>query len=98
MTTFDIGTVVHHLHYDYRGVIVEVDESCQADEAWYRKNRTQPDRNQPWYHVFVDGGHETYVAHSNLEEDTAGTPINHPHVTRVFPSFYKGKYHRQSLN
>jgi heat shock protein HspQ len=98
MANFDVGTVVHHLRYHYRGVIVEVDENCRADDAWYENNRTQPDRDQPWYHVFVDGGHETYVAQSNLEADSEGLPINHPDVSRVFPSFFKGKYYKQSMN
>ena len=98
MKKFDVGTVVHHLRYDYRGVVLKRDETCEASETWYQNNRTQPERGQPWYHVLVDGGHETYVAQSNLELDTEGSPINHPAVSRVFALFYEGKYYRQSLN
>jgi len=96
--TFKTGDLVHHKRYDYRGVIVEGDEICQADEAWYKKNQTQPDRNQPWYHVFVHGGGNTYVAQANLEPDTDETPIEHPQVKLVFASFYKGRYYKESLN
>lgn len=92
------GTIVHHLRYGYRGVVVKADATCRADDAWYQKNRTQPVRDQPWYHVLVDGGQETYVAQSNLELDTEGTPVNHPMVSRIFPTLLEGKYYQQSLN
>ena len=98
MKKFDVGTVVHHLRYDYRGVVVKIDAACEASKSWYEKNRTQPDRSQPWYHVLVDGGYETYVAQSNLEPDTEGSQINHPAISRVFPTFFKGKYYAQNLN
>ena len=98
MPMFNEGTIVHHLRYNYRGVVVKVDATCQASETWYGKNRTQPERGQPWYHVLVDGGQETYVAESNLELDTEGEPVSHPAVSQVFPTFLNGKYYRQNLN
>ncbi len=87
------GALVHHLRYDYRGVVVEVDRTCQASEEWYQANQTQPDRDQPWYHVFVDGGQQTtYVAQGNLEPDTSGEPISHPLVEHFFEDFDDGRY------
>ncbi len=83
-----VGDVIHHRRYRYRGVIVERDAVCQADEAWYQGNQTQPDRHQPWYHVLVDGAeHTTYVAEENLEPDPSGAPVRHPMITLVFASF-----------
>ena len=96
--TFDVGSIVHHVRYKYRGVILKVDRTCQANEAWYKKNRTQPKREQPWYQVLVEGGNETYVAQSNLEPDTEGSPVEHPAIANFFPTFLNGKYYRQSLN
>jgi heat shock protein HspQ len=98
MSTFEVGTIIHHVRYDYRGVVFDVDTTCRASDDWYLNNRTQPGRDQPWYHVLVDGGYETYVAQSNLEPDPEGQPINHPAVSRIFALFLNGKYHRQSLN
>lgn len=90
---FHPGQVVHHRRYDYRGVIVDVDPTCQADEAWYRSNQTQPNRNQPWYHVLVDGGDfTTYVAEENLEPDPGGGPISHPLIPHFFREFRDGQY------
>ena len=50
---FTPGTLVQHKKYSYRGVIVAFDRNCLAPDSWYLKNKTQPKKNQPWYHVFV---------------------------------------------
>ena len=72
-TKFSLGDVVQHLRYGYRGVIVDFDPSCKAPDHWYQSNQTQPDRNQAWYHVLVDGNQQvTYVAESNLSYDQSG--------------------------
>ncbi len=89
------GQVVFHVRYRYRGLVVERDEFCQADDQWYYKNQTQPDRAQPWYHVLVDGSATcTYVAAENLIADESGKPISHPLVSRLFDDFVNGKYVR----
>lgn len=85
LPTFNTGQVVYHLHYAYRGLIVDSDPSCKAPDAWYQSNQTQPDRHQPWYHVLVDGSHETtYVAQSNLKLDQSGAPVVHPMLNLFF--------------
>lgn len=99
MPRFRVGHLVHHKRYGYRGVIVAADESCQASEEWYERNRTQPDREQPWYHVVVDGAtHMTYVAESNLETDDGTAPVRNPMLARFGLHFYEGRYYAHSLN
>ena len=39
---FQPGQVVQHTQYHYRGLIVELDKSCQAADDWYQSNQTQP--------------------------------------------------------
>ena len=96
---FEIGQLVHHKRYGYRGVIYDHDPNCTADPAWYQKNQTQPDRDQPWYHVLVDGGAQTtYVAQSNLEPDETCDPIVHPLIDVVFKTYLEGRYYRENLN
>ena len=96
---FNPGDIIHHRRYDYRGVIVGWDPSCQADGQWYRSNQTQPDRDQPWYHVLVDGSDATtYAAQENLEPATDTGEITHPLLKEVFASYYKGRYYKESLN
>ena len=89
------GQLVSHRRYGYRGVVVDSDESCQASEEWYRSNRTQPVRDQPWYHVLVDGSEQiTYVAQTNLATDEEGRPIQHPLVEYFFEGFADGVHQR----
>ena len=91
---FSTGTIIRHRIYGYRGVVVAADPSCKAGDKWYFANKTQPDRNQPWYHVLVhnSGGISTYVAQSNLEDDASGEPIEHPRLGFYFSSFEQGRY------
>ena len=88
---FQPGHLVRHKRYGYRGVVVDFDRYCNAPDSWYLRNRTQPDRNQPWYHVLVDASStSTYAAQSSLENAHLVTPVHHPLVT-VFFSGFNGK-------
>jgi len=92
---FEPGQLIRHVRYGYRGVVVEMHESCQADDEWYFRNKTQPDREQPWYHVLVDGSSTcTYVASENLAADPNGMPIQHPLLGYFFSGFADGAYVR----
>lgn len=92
---FQPGQLVRHRRYDYRGVVVDFDMRCLAEDDWYVANRTQPSRDQPWYHVFVDGSPNiTYVAEENLEPDDRNEPVRHPLVVEFFESFADHRYTR----
>ena len=95
MPLFTPGQLVRHQRYGYRGVIVDFDVRCLAPDSWYQRNLTQPDRNQPWYHVLVDGSAAvTYAAQSNLVPDHEQQPVHHPLVSRFFEAFDGRKYER----
>ena len=91
---FSIGQIIHHLRFDYRGVIIDVDADFQGSEEWYNKMaKSKPPRNKPWYHVLVDQSNTmTYVAEQNLEEDPSRQPVQHPLVDQYFNRFKKGCY------
>ena len=91
---FQVGQIIHHKRFDYRGVIVDVDATFQGTEDWYRAMaQSRPPKDQPWYHVLVhDGDHRTYVAERNLEPDLTGDPIRHPDLTQFFDRFEDGIY------
>ena len=92
---FCAGELVRHVRYGYRGVVVEADVRCEASAAWYQKNQTQPIREQPWYHVLVDGSnHTTYAAQTSLEPDGSREPIDHPLVPLFFAGLKAGRYER----
>jgi hemimethylated DNA binding protein len=79
------GMLVRHNRYGYRGIIVDIDTECTATDSWYYSNQSQPERNQPWYHVLVHGSDQvTYVAESNLVLDHSKERIVHPLVTYFF--------------
>ena len=91
---FRIGQPVRHRLFHYRGVIVDVDATCQASDAWYEAMaRTRPPKDQPWYHVLVhEAEHMTYVAERNLEPDLSGEPIAHPSLQEFFEGMKDGLY------
>jgi len=94
---FDVGEVVHHRMFDYRGVIFDVDPVFSGTEEWYEQMaKSRPPRDRPWYHVLPDGGtHTTYVAERNLralEPEEAAGPISHPLVGELFERFEAGVY------
>lgn len=93
---FAVGQLVHHVKFDYRGVVVDVDPEFQGTEEWYETvAKSRPPKAQPWYHVLVDGAaHSTYVAERHLEPDESGDRINHPAVSRYFDAFADGRYSR----
>lgn len=94
---FNVGQVVHHLKFDYRGVIVDVDAVFSGTDEWYEQvARSRPPRDKPWYHILVDGADQvTYVAERHLEADDSRLPVNHPYVERIFGSFTDGTYRRR---
>jgi len=92
---FSPGDLVKHKRYHYRGVVVDFDLVFQADENWYQSNQTQPDREQPWYHVLADScAQTTYAAQSNLEPDDCQDPVDNPLVDAFFSGFADGAYVR----
>ena len=95
---FSPGDLVRHVRYLYRGVVVAHDPKCLADENWYKSNKTQPDRDQPWYHVLVhESGSITYPAESSLAFDESGEEIVHPMLDQFFGDFTDGRYQRNDI-
>ena len=92
------GELVCHVRYYYRGVVVDTDFMCVADEGWYQSNKTQPEKDQPWYHVLVhESGSITYPAQSSLKLDESGEQIIHPLLDQFFSGFEEGRYVRNAI-
>ena len=92
---FFVGQVVHHEKFDYRGVIYDVDATFQGTDEWYDEvARSRPPKDQPWYHVLVDGAeHSTYVAERHLAVSTLLTQVSHPALGRYFVRFDGTRYY-----
>lgn len=91
---FAIGEIVHHVLFDYRGVIIDIDPAFLGEEDWYQNVAlSRPPKDRPWYHVLVDSAsHQTYVAERNLEHSEDLTPIQHPWLELFFSEIIDGKY------
>ncbi|MEM7146300.1 MAG: heat shock protein HspQ [Verrucomicrobiota bacterium] len=95
---FGVGQVVRHRRYGYRGVVVALTGCFEGSEEWYRKNQTQPPKDQAWYHVLVDGSPSvTYAAESSLEADDLGEGVSHPLLEMFFSGFEGGRYVRNEV-
>ncbi|MGV6871090.1 heat shock protein HspQ [Pseudochelatococcus sp. B33] len=94
---FDLGQVVRHRIYPFRGVIFDVDPCFNNTEEWYQAipEDRRPDRNQPFYHLFAENTETEYIAYvseQNLVADTSGEPVRHPMVAQAFENGAPGQY------
>jgi heat shock protein HspQ len=95
LNLFYPGQLVEHRRNGYRGVLVDFDFYCMADDQWYKSNPNQPPRAQPWYHVLVDNSDAvTYAAESSLLVDEIKNPVQHPYVPLFFNAYRGGAYTR----
>jgi heat shock protein HspQ len=94
---FDVGQLVQHKLFNYRGVIIDVDPIFQSSDEWYEQVAlSRPPKDKPWYRVLVHNAvHETYVAEQNLASDKLVDAINHPLVNTYFDNFVDGRYTSQ---
>ena len=98
---FSIGDIVKHKHFEFRGVIYDVDFEFNNSEEWYQSipKNVRPKKDQPFYHLLAENEVTEYVAYvseQNLLYDDTGEPVRHPQVTEIFGTFKNGCYEIQS--
>ena len=86
---FSIGEVVKHRHFDFRGVIYDVDFEFNNSEEWYQSipKDVRPKKNQPFYHLLAESNevtYEAYVSEQNLLIDHSNEPVKHPLIEEIF--------------
>ena len=86
---FSIGNVVKHKHFDFRGVIFDVDFEFNNSEEWYQSipKDFRPRKDQPFYHLLAENNeitYEAYVSEQNLIIDDSNKPIKHPLINEIF--------------
>ena len=86
---FSIGDVVKHKHFNFRGVIYDVDFEFNNSEEWYESipKEVRPKKNQPFYHLLAENNeitYEAYVSEQNLISDDSNEPIKHPLIEEIF--------------
>ena len=89
---FSIGDIVKHKHFEFRGVIYDVDFEFNNSEEWYQSipKNVRPRKDQPFYHVFAENEEIFYIAYvseQNLVDDVESGPANHPDIKKIFSHF-----------
>lgn len=99
---FQIGQVVRHRIFPFRGVIFDVDPVFANTEGWWNSipAEVRPSKDQPFYHVYAENAESAYVAYvseQNLVADESGEPMRHPAVMTDFSPESAGLYRPKSL-
>ena len=86
---FSIGSIVKHKHFDFRGVIHDVDFEFNNSEEWYQSipKDVRPRKDQPFYHLLAESNdvtYEAYVSEQNLLMDNSKHPVKHPLIGEIF--------------
>jgi heat shock protein HspQ len=97
---FQIGQVVKHRLFPFRGVVFDIDPVFNNTEEWWQSipAEVRPRKDQPFYHLYAENAETEYVAYvseQNLLPDTSGMPIRHPQVPEMFERDDSGAYRRR---
>lgn len=94
---FQLGQVVRHRIFAFRGVIFDVDPVFNNTEEWWQSipEEIRPRKDQPFYHLFAENAETEYIAYvseQNLLPDYSGEPVRHPRVEEMFDQLEDGIY------
>ncbi len=94
---FQIGQVVKHRLFPFRGIIFDVDPEFANTEEWYESipEEGRPRRDQPFYHLLAENSESEYVAYvseQNLVPDLSDEPLRHPQLNDMFDRLENGSY------
>jgi heat shock protein HspQ len=94
---YNIGQVVRHRKFPFRGVVFDIDPIFANTEEWWLAipEETRPVKDQPFYHLLAENERSYYVAYvseQNLLVDESGEPVEHPEVSAMFGHLDNGKY------
>jgi heat shock protein HspQ len=94
---FQIGDVVKHRFFEFRGVIFDVDPTFNNTEEWWLSipADVRPRKDQPFYHLLAENEETEYIAYvseQNLLVDTSEEPVRHPQVNEIFDAFDGARY------
>ena len=87
---FQIGQIVRHRFYPFRGVIFDVDPEFANTEEWWLSipENVRPSKDQPFYHLLAENAESTYVAYvseQNLLPDNSASRYRIRRWTRSSP-------------
>ena len=102
LAKFQIGQVVRHRIFPFRGVIFDVDPVYANTEEWWNSipAEIRPSKDQPFYHLLAENDDTEYVAYvseQNLVPDESDVPLRHPQISQVFDIESRGHYVPKSI-
>ena len=94
---FNLGDVVRHRLFDFRGVIFDIDPVFANTDEWYDAipEDVRPRKDQPFYHLLAENSESSYVAYvsqQNLVADDSDEPVEHPAISGLFDELGDGRY------
>lgn len=94
---FNLGQIVKHRLFDFRGLVFDVDPVFNNTEEWLEAipEDVRPHRDQPFYHLFAENSEIEYVAYvseQNLLADESDAPLRHPDISKFFKESQEGQY------
>ncbi len=94
---FQIGQVVRHRFFPFRGVVFDVDPTFNNTDEWWEAipAEIRPVKDQPFYHLLAeneDSEYIAYVSEQNLVEDKSDEPLRHPQVSDLFEDLENGVF------
>ena len=98
---FSIGEIVKHKHFEFRGVIYDVDFEFNTSEEWKQTIPTnvRPRKDPPFYPLLAETDeitYEAYVSEQNLLLDDSDEPIKHPLIKEIFSGKKGSSYFKPS--
>jgi len=86
---YQIGQVVRHRVFSFRGVVFDVDPEFDNTEEWWLAipEDIRPAKDQPYYHLFAENDESEYIAYvseQNLLPDDSGEPLRNPQISEFF--------------
>jgi heat shock protein HspQ len=99
---YQIGQVVRHRVFPFRGVIFDVDPEFANTDEWWNSipPEVRPSKDQPFYHLYAENAETAYVAYvseQNLVLDESGDPFRHPAVLANFDPESRTQYRPKAL-
>lgn len=99
---YQLGQIVRHRFYPFRGVIFDVDPVFSNTEEWWQSipQEIRPRKDQPYYHLLAENEETEYIAYvseQNLLPDTSGEPLRHSQIAELFDDLENGVYRNRFL-
>ncbi len=100
---YQIGQIVRHRVYPFRGVVFDVDPIFDNTEEWWLAipEDVRPAKDQPFYHLLAENADSEYVAYvseQNLLPDDTDEPLRHPQIGELFGEREGDRYRARHLD